>query len=332
MGRDRNGAVRRLHQGTTVKGISIALQIAGSIIERSARSWIHAKVGEELAQTGELPAVRQALAATTLDHHKAWVHRALAVALAHTGDTVAAVRHAEGHLPGVDLARALAGIVEAQLQHGDIAGALKTAGKIGTWGYEKTPKADALRAVAAAQATASDSAGSKRTFEKARHLARRLPASDIKGSSPQATGLESIALIQARLGDLEGALRTIEDIDRGSFKVDGLLAVAKAQIEAGDRAGSERLLDRAAETARALGEQDWGSSALQRVATAHARIGNVAAAHAAAKRDPRHAKERLCQGPRPSQRRGCLSFFKDDRSSRQCPDGGVAPRRSHGRF
>ena len=347
VGSGRNLTVRKLHQGTTVKGISIAVativavasgtvtaqspgertgapaplgqrpllvsilretaaaawgierdsilgrvsialarardsaaafQIAGSITKPPTRSWIHAKLGEELAQAGELSAVRQALALTTLDHHKAWVHRALAVALAEAGDTVAALHHAERHLRGVELAQALAGIVKVQVQRGDIAGALKTAERIGTWGYKKTAKADALRAVAAAQGTAGDTVGAKQTFEKARHVARRLPASDIKGSSPQATVLESIALSQVRLGDFEGALRTIEDIDRGYFKVDGLLAVAKAQADAGERVGAVRALARAAETAGNLDEQDGRSSALQRVASTQARIGDATTA------------------------------------------------------
>jgi tetratricopeptide (TPR) repeat protein len=204
------------------------------------------------------------------------------VALAHTGDIGAAVRDAEKHLRGVDRATALARIVEAQLEHGDIAGALSTAGKISTWGWAKTPKARALGAIATAQAAAGDSAGSRRTFENARRVARRLPASDIKGNSPQASVLESIARTEARVGDLEGALRTLDSIDRAYFKVGSLVAVAKAQVEAGDRAGAERLLDRAAETARGVRDQDSAASVLAQVATAYARFGNVAAAHAAA--------------------------------------------------
>ena len=189
----------------------------------------------------------QVPSATRLDHRSAW-----ALALAHTGDIGAAVHYAEVHLRGVDLATALARIVDAQLQQGDLAGALRTAEKISTWGYSKTPKARALGAIAAAQAAAGDNDDSRRTFKEARGVARRLPASDIKGNSPQASVLESIALTEARAGDLDGALRTIDSIKRRSYKVDGLLAVARAQLEAGDRTGSERVLDRAAETARRL--------------------------------------------------------------------------------
>ena len=286
-GIERDSILGRVSIALARAGYSAAaLQIAGSITTPPTRSWTHAKLGEELARAGELSAVQQALALTTLDQHKASVHRALAVALAEAGDTVAALHHAERHLRGVELAQALAGIVKAQLQRGDIAGALKTAEGIGTWGYKKTAKADALRAIAAAQGTAGDTVGAKQTFEKARHVARRLPSSDIKGSSPQATVLESIALTQMRRGDPEGALRTIEDIDRGYFKVDGLLAVAKAQADAGERAGAVRTLARAAEAAGALAEQDGRSSALQRVASTEARIGNAGAAHAMANAIP----------------------------------------------
>lgn len=200
------------------------------------------------------------------------IHRAIAVELARRGEVAAAVQYAESNLR--DPAGALAEIAKAQLDRGDVAGALKSAEKISTWGYSNAPKAVALGAIAAAQLKAGDRAGAKRTFENAQQAARGLPAWEIKGGSPQGVGLKELAIAQLKSGDVDGAFQTIAAIHRGYFKVEGLIAIAAAQREAGERAAVVQTLTRAGETARALSERDWRFMALEKVAIAQARSGD----------------------------------------------------------
>ncbi|HEY1269940.1 MAG TPA: hypothetical protein VGH16_21965 [Candidatus Binatia bacterium] len=258
-----------------------ALRVASLISEPIPRSWAYGRIGEMMAEAGDLPRARQALAQTA--DHKAMIHGAIAVELARRGEAAAAVQYAESNLR--DVAGTLAKIVNAQLDRGDVAGALKTAERIGTRGYSNSRRARALGAIAVVQMKAGDTAAAKKTFDSARRAAQALPASD-EGGSPQGVVLKELAVVETNSGNIEGALQSIAAISRGYFKVEAMIAIAAAQREAGERAAALQTLNRAAETARGLGERNWQFTALEKVSMAQAESAEPEKAQATAEAIP----------------------------------------------
>jgi RNA polymerase sigma factor (sigma-70 family) len=184
---------------------------------------------------------------------------AIAAAQARIGDLEAAIATAD--TLGSDWkVLALEAIGIAQAKAGDVAGALRTASTLDRdqSGANVLPRANVLQAVAVAQEKAGDRAAARTTLQKVRQLADNLPPQHLP--PPQtlrpvvrvtnATILrQGIALTQAQLGDIEGALQTASGLDSPREKAKAFLEIGMAQREAGKLADARETLYRAAAAA-----------------------------------------------------------------------------------
>ena len=171
---------------------------------------------------------------------------------------------------------ALAAVARAEARAGDAAAARRT-----TDGLRHQPlaRATALEEVALAEARAGDKAAAAETLREVRRLydatladARNRNGAragvavlqarigDIPGALRAAAGLESdkdsgypdrvtalwgIAAEQVRQGDTAGAMATVREIPDGADRVRALLGLAEVQAERTDRAGAEETLQAA---------------------------------------------------------------------------------------
>ncbi len=120
-------------------------------------------------------------------------------------------------------------IAVAQAKAGNVAGALKTAGRIpDVTAAPDQPrlKLSAMEGIAVAQVKAGDTQGAFQT------------AAIIQNNSEKALILRGITEAQARVGDLRGALQTADSIQDDLRKADALTGIAMAQLKSGDLRGS----------------------------------------------------------------------------------------------
>jgi tetratricopeptide (TPR) repeat protein len=151
-------------------------------------------------------------------------------------------------LPPDDARRkdALREIAQAQAKAGDFAGALKTCEELPA----DAVKARALAGVAYAQAEAGDSVGAGESRAKALSVLRALPPS-LAADKPFAT----LARVQGRLGNLPGALAALSAIPQDHIERSwALMAIAKLQVKANQKAGAIGTYQQAAVTASALAD------------------------------------------------------------------------------
>jgi RNA polymerase sigma factor (sigma-70 family) len=236
-----------------------------------------------------LKAVRQAseragAAESRPDRMQALV--AIAGALARFGDVDGAIRTAESLGAWAD--QGLQAVAIAQARGGDPAGARRTADKIGP----KDFLAEALLAVALAQAKADQRDAARATLRQVRQLADELrkeragrPDSRSLAFPGGLAQLEArIAFAQERIGDTEGALRTAAALGVGLQKARALLDVATAQAEAGKTADARATLRTAVAALRdgALETDEKGRSAraarnatLRQITEQQAKVGDV---------------------------------------------------------
>jgi RNA polymerase sigma factor (sigma-70 family) len=156
---------------------------------------------------------------------------------------------------------ALLDIVRAQASVGDYEGALQTAKDCGeyeaaalqslAWPLRKPDRPTdrkALREAVARMKTKSES--NQRQYLPAL-AAAQVEVGDLEGAlqtvEPLGTwkriGLRAIAVAQARTGDTTGALKTARDIQQQQLRAEALLAVAGALAKAGDRAAARPVLE-----------------------------------------------------------------------------------------
>jgi hypothetical protein len=91
----------------------------------------------------------------------------------------------------------------------------------------------------------------------------------------KAHALREIAQIQAKAGDMRGALETAATIEDTSSKASALGAIAEAQVKAGDHAGAVMTRAQAQQAAAAIENADREADALRRIADAQATAGDV---------------------------------------------------------
>ncbi len=124
---------------------------------------------------------------------------------------------------------ALRDIAAAQVEMGDLAGALETAATVNSDYSDMVWLAGSvLHAIVDAQAKMGNIKGALST------------AATIEDNVWKAYALKDVAVIQAEAGHIKEALRTAATIRRGYFKVKALKEIAIAQAKAGDRASAAR--------------------------------------------------------------------------------------------
>ena len=264
----RNRALGSIVEAQAQAGdIAGALRTAGRIDEAYSRAGALGDIAEAQTQAGARVTFADAVQAAGRVDDTFWrglALRGVAEAQARAGDIAGALRTA-GRIDDVSRGFALGGIAEAQAQAGDIVGALRMAGRID----DASSRDGALDSIAEAQARAGDIAGALRTAGRIDDVSRGF-------------ALGGIAEAQARAGDIAGALRTVGRIDDalrglalGGF-ADGLRGlalggIAKAQAQAGDIAGALR-------TAGRIDGAYSRDGALDSIAKAQAQAGDIAGA------------------------------------------------------
>jgi hypothetical protein len=124
-------------------------------------------------------------------------------------------------------------IAEAQARIGDYDGAYLTAGQpepvnnIQTFRATQA-RAHVMRAIAAAQLQAKERDAAKQTVQLALEMISPLPAEDAEAYYP----LAELCMLQARAGDLAGALQTANAVSSSQQKVSILTEIAAAHAEA----------------------------------------------------------------------------------------------------
>ena len=264
----RAGALRRIAKAQAqAEDIAGALRTAGRIDEAYSRAGALGDIAEAQTQAGARVTFADAVQAAGRVDDTFWrglALRGVAEAQARAGDIAGALRTA-GRIDDVSRGFALGGIAEAQAQAGDIVGALRMAGRID----DASSRDGALDSIAEAQARAGDIAGALRTAGRIDDVSRGF-------------ALGGIAEAQAQAGDIAGALRTVGRIDDalrglalGGF-ADGLRGlalggIAKAQAQAGDIAGALR-------TAGRIDGAYLRDGALDSIAKAQAQAGDIVGA------------------------------------------------------
>ena len=188
-------------------------------------------------------------------------------------------------------------IAEAQARLGDYDGAYKTAGEPHPVNDVQTVRAtrarmNVMKAVAEAQLKAKNPEAARDTVLAAMEVLGPLPDEDAEAYFP----LAGLGSIQARAGDLSGALRTVEALSSSVWKVHILSEIALAHAEAGRLEDARKSIRLAFEAGRrAPNDMLWSLSSnsgapqfaqsmdpmlpvLQTLAQTQARIGELDAA------------------------------------------------------
>ncbi|HLJ97991.1 MAG TPA: sigma-70 family RNA polymerase sigma factor [Gemmataceae bacterium] len=212
---------------------------------------------------------------------------AVAVAQAKAGDRAAAettlqevrqiAEKLRNGLPGRAMGRSAAlrvqeELARTQVRMGDLPSALQTAAGIDS-DYEK---ASALVEIGIAQAAAGQPANAKQTLRDAARAAEKvIPGTG--GDTPtgrsgplesaKAATLRQIAWQQAKLGDIQEALRTVESIPTEMERDTALGEIVPARAEAGDVKG-------ALETLQKLKDIDWKAYALENLVNVQVKAGD----------------------------------------------------------
>lgn len=170
------------------------------------------------------------------------------------------------HMQGYPLkANALKEIAVARAKTGDVKGALQTAVTIQNVGV----RADTLYQIAVIQAEAGDTEGALRT------------AATIQRDPPKSWALRIIAIAQAKAGDIKGALKTAATIQSNIYKASAfykasaLMEIAVAQVKAGDQDEAAATFQEALRIAATIQDNRRKTDALQRIAVAQAKVGDV---------------------------------------------------------
>ena len=220
--------------------MNLALQEANSIDKSGSRAVMFQEIGKAQAKTGDLSAARQSFAA------------ALKIA---------------SSIGGTLRSGALREIATAQVEAGDIAGALRTA-----YGFHNVlTRVEALRSIAIVQAKARDEEAARQTL-----------AAAVDAAGSHARTLIEIAIEQAEAGDIAGGLRTARDIHDVEEQARALYEIARVQARAGDLRAAGRTFDSALALERAHDiEPDAGlfrDVYLREFVTIQAEAGDIAAA------------------------------------------------------
>jgi hypothetical protein len=145
--------------------------------------------------------------------------------------------------------------------------AVATAGTIADPGQH----VDALTRIAESRAAFGDQPGAIATWNEAARIAAEIGDPETRGAS-----MQKIIEQRAAAGDVSGALATLEGIERSSERAQALVAIAAAQVAAGNRSDAKTNLREALNEARRLDAGAERDGALHDVAIAQAeQLGDI---------------------------------------------------------
>jgi RNA polymerase sigma factor (sigma-70 family) len=241
-------------------------------------------------------AVTQALALVKFEGENAAIQRSNGLAgacfaLARCGALEQALETAAKM--GKERDRCLQVIVVAQAGDGDIAGAARTAKSI----QQDDIKAHALDAIIDAQVKAGDLTAARSTLEEVRKLVEKFQQAEMEqqrkmggfkqqqAPNPRLAQLQTaIALSQLLLGDMNGALLTVANMESDLEKAYVLMRLGTDRMKAGKPAEAREMLLAAAQAAQRviLGKAKGGwptksekATTLSMIARAQAKAGDV---------------------------------------------------------
>ncbi len=190
------------------------------------------------ARNGDLSAALQTAARIQTPHPRGWAQGAIGLELGMAGDKASAskafalaLRTSEHDGYGEKQSQTKMRVAQAQAQVGEIADALKTANSI----QDAWASSWAKCQIADAQVEAGELAGARQTLATAIQTLDRLK--DGPHENDKNDILREIALVQAKAGDLEAAIRTSELIQVDSWKGQVQKTIAAAQVKAEAESG-----------------------------------------------------------------------------------------------
>jgi hypothetical protein len=285
-----------------------ALKIALSIDKDPLRDWAIHDIGRPYVKADDLAAAEQAAESIRDERLRDGVLAAVVDARRSARDLAGAQATARRMKDVARQGASLRAVVIQQASENDFAGALATARSI------QYGRANALAIGDVAAAIARDGA-----FDEARSLAAR-----IRDGSSRSRALVEVAVARAGMGDIKGALATLAEVDdkldraegtariaaarapatsgeaREMFaqaiasvvktrasanrKADTYVEIARAQILAGDVAGSTATLKRAFDEVASVKAESERLNLLTRIAPLQARAGDYAGAFSTAMR------------------------------------------------
>jgi hypothetical protein len=186
-------------------------------------------------------------------------------------EAFAVAQESNGRNNGI-LYERLRGVLDAQREIGDVAGAKATADFIKESRFERTL---ALASLSRAQAKSNDIAAARASLRAALQLAREVgPIPNLINDNPAANAdrvFREVALAQADTDDVPGALETIRSRGSDNWKSDALAGVVDIQVRLGEFRG-------AVVTASAIPLPDIAGEARYSIAARQARERDAAAA------------------------------------------------------
>jgi len=223
-----------------------------------------------IKKNGNVAAAREALQkavaiAKTLDSGRASQTLGnIAEAQARIGQLQDAMQTVEAIAPfeknpagqGIGKLNALRGIARAQAGTGDWQGALKTYAGLTTYGGNY----DILADIATAQIKAGKRPEALKTIEELWRMASETEKEKKKAQEDLPAKINGkIVILEAKLGNLDAALKTVATLKSSFEKAQAYLAIGKAQTELGKKAEARKTLRRAAGAAAAVLSYPAGS-------------------------------------------------------------------------
>lgn len=211
---------------------------------------------------------------------KAQALRGIATARAEAGDRDGALQTAAGIRDPYLKSGAFRRIAVAPAMLKDRAGTrdlLKQALDIAMTIQEENEKADALAGLALAHVEAGDLSGAARAAAMIEDVFSAKPPPEA-AVTMKAEVLRAIAVVRARVGDIQGALQTVGNMGNPYLQASALAEIAVAQAERGDRLAAEATLRKAAQVASATRDFTSKAPALLGIAQAYAKVGDRASA------------------------------------------------------
>lgn len=230
---------------------------------------IQARTGDHLGAKKALAEALQAIEAGYFEEDRNEMLADIAVLQAEAGDIDGALTTAKSINSAHERGMALHGIVLTQVNAGHIAEALQTAQMAS--GIDSTSfSPSALANIASAREKAGDHSGAAAT------LAQAFQAVQDTDDVYRSQALHNIALAQADVEGIDGAMKTLESV-ADSDPTNGMAGIAIVKALAGDFAGALETIDNGSRHADP-------TRALYRVAVIRAEAGDFAGALTAARR------------------------------------------------
>ena len=268
-----------------------ALATASRIEDKYDQAEVLAAIAEARAKDGDAEGAAQAIgqaleAAAWIDDEedRAKALADIAVAQAEAGDAEGAAQSIGRALEVaareqwfLNRSGAFLSIARSQAWMGDMPGAMATAGRI----EHELYLSFALQSIVRAQTKSGDAEGAAQSIQQALEITARLDADDPDWRSSE---FADIAGLQAKAGDLSGAMATAARIEDEDDRVSALANIAGTQAKSGDAKSAAQSLEQASEVAAGIESEDARGRAHSRIANSQAEAGDFGAALATAKR------------------------------------------------